>query len=144
MVAHIVHNIEFLYPIISTHIQGNYGHLRIPQEEYDTKKRLGTLTPPQEKEDFEAPGPFSLVTYLKALIKRKFYGDKIISIVISMMWQVRISVLNAKTLRQIKIRTSNRLSKVDIALVHCQYNHYMPLGKCCNLFGRCCDLFDSH
>ena len=72
VVAYIVHNIEFLYPIISTRIQGNYGHLRIPQEEYDAKKRLGTPTP-EEKEDFEAPGPFSLVTYLKALIKRKFY-----------------------------------------------------------------------
>ena len=118
VVAHIVHNVEFLYPIISTHIQDNYGHLRIPQEEYDTKQRLGTLTP-EEKEDFEAPGPFSLVTYLKALIKRESYGDKIVLIIISMMWQVWISVLNAKTLRQIKIWTSNRLSKVDISLVHC-------------------------
>ena len=26
--AHIIHNVEFLYSIISTHIQGNYGHLR--------------------------------------------------------------------------------------------------------------------
>ena len=157
VVAHIVHNIEFLYPIISTHIQGNYGHLRITQEEYDTKKRLGTLTP-EEKEDFEAPDPFSLVTYLKALIKRKFYGDIIILIIISMMWQVQISVLNAETLRQIKIQTSTRLNKVNIALVHCQYNHYVLLGKHCNLsvwchnlsrvhhdlFGRHCNLFSSH
>ena len=74
-----------------------------------------------------------------------------------MMWQVWIGVLNSETLRQIKIRTSNRLSKVDIALARCQYNHYVPLDKRCNLsvwhcdlsgvhhklFGRCCDLFKS-
>ena len=87
VLVHIVHSVEFLFPIISTHIQGNYGHSRIPEEEYNTKKRLGTLTP-KEKEDFEAPGPFSLVIYLKALIKRRFYGDKFILIIISMMWQV--------------------------------------------------------
>ena len=88
------HKVSLLF--FSTHIQGNYGHLRVLQEEYDTKKRLSTLT--QVEKDFEAPGPFSLVTYLKALIKRKFYGDKIVLIVISMMWQVRISILNAETL----------------------------------------------
>ena len=30
--AHIIHNEEFLYPIISTHIQGNYGHLRLSDD----------------------------------------------------------------------------------------------------------------
>ena len=130
--AHIIHNVEFLYPIISTHIQGNYGHLRLSDDAYKNKKKLGTLTQ-EEKDDYEAPGPFSLVTYLKALIKKKFYGDEIVLIVISMMWQVHISILNPETLRQIKIRTSNRINKVNIALAHCQYNHYIPLGKCCNL-----------
>ena len=65
-----------------------------------------------------------------------------------MMWQVWISVLNAKTLRQIKIQTSNLLNKVDIAFVHCQYNHYVPLGKHCvchhNLSSFCHDLFSRH
>ena len=101
-----------------------------------TKKRLGTLTQ-EEKEDYEAPDPFSLVTYLKALIKKKFYGDEIVLIVISMMWQVHISILNAMTLRQIKIRTSNKINKADITLVHCQYNNYVPLGKRCDL-SICC------
>ena len=96
------------------------------------KKRLGTLTQ-EEKDDYEVPGPFSLVTYLKALIKKKFYGDEIVLIVISMVWQVHISILNAETLRQIKIRTSNKINKFNIALAHCQYNHYIPLGKYCDL-----------
>ena len=95
--AHIIHNVEFLYPIISTHIQGNHGHLRLSDDVCKNKKRLGTLTQ-EEKDDYEAPGPFSLVTYLKALIKKKFYGDEIVLIVISMMWQVCINILNAETL----------------------------------------------
>ena len=56
------------------------------------------------------------------------------------MQQVWISVLNAKTLRQIKIQTYNQLIKVDIALEHCQYNHHVPLGKHCDLSMCCCDL----
>ena len=128
--AHIMHNVEFLHPIISVHIQGNYGHLRLSADDY--KNKLGTLTQ-EEKEDYEAPGPFSLVTYLKALIKKKFYGNQIVLMVISMMWQGCVSILNAETLRQIKIRTSNKINKVDIALAHCQYNHYILLGKCHDL-----------
>ena len=82
--AHIIHNVEFLCPIISTHIQGNYGHLRLSEDAYKNKKRLGTLTQ-EEKDDYEAPGPFSLVTSLKALIKKKFNGDEIVLKVIHMM-----------------------------------------------------------
>ena len=118
--AHIIHNVEFLYPIISTHIQGNYDHLRLSEDAYKNKKRLNTLTQ-EEKEDYEAPDPFSLVTYLNEIVL------------------IVISILNAETLRQIKIRISNKINKVDITLVHCQYNHYVPLGKCCNLSTCCCN-----
>ena len=141
--AHFIHNVEFLYPIISVHIQGNYGHLRLSEDDYKNKKRLGTLTQ-EEKDDCEASGSVSLVTYLKALIKKKFYGDEIVNIVISMMWQVCISILNAETLRQMKIRTSNKINKVDIALAHCQCNHYIPLGKHHDLSICQCDLSSVH
>ena len=49
VVVHIVHNVEFLYPIISTHFQGNYDHLRIPQEEYNTKKGWAPLSPKKKR-----------------------------------------------------------------------------------------------
>ena len=111
--AHIIHNVEFLYPIISTHIQGNYDHLRLSDDAYKNKKRLGILTQ-EDKDDYEAQDPFNLVTYLKALIKKKFYGDEIVLIVISMMWQVHISIWNAETLRQIKIRTFNNTLSIQL------------------------------
>ena len=84
---------QFLFPLIAVLIEGNYAHLRISQTEYDDKMEDGTITQ-QEKEDYEAPGPFSLVSYLKAMLKGDFYADEITLIVISMMWQVRVTVLN--------------------------------------------------
>ena len=129
MVAHIIKHVQFLFPLIAVNIQGNYGHLRISQTEYDDKMENGTITQ-QEKEDYEAPGPFSLVTYLQAMLKGDFYADEITLIVISMMWQVRVTVLNGETLHQIKIRNRNKLEKVDLAVAHCSGNHYLPLGEC--------------
>ena len=89
----------------------------------------GTITQ-QERENYEAPGPFSIVSYLKAMLKGDFYADEITLIVISMMWQVRVTVLNGETLHQIKIRHGNKIEKVDLAVVHCSGNHYIPLGEC--------------
>ena len=129
LVAHIVAHVQFLFPLISVHIQGNYGHVRLTEEQYNNKIADGTITQ-NEKEDYEAPGPFSLVTYLQAMLKGDFYADEITLIILSMMWQVRMTVLNGETLHQIKICHGNKIEKVDIAVVHCSGNHYLPLGEC--------------
>ena len=129
LVAHIVSHEQFLFPLIAVHIQGNYGHLRISEAEYTRKMEDGSITR-NEREDYEAPGPFSLVSYLQAMLKPDFYADEITLIVLSMMWQVRVTVLNRETLHQIKIHHGNRLEDVDIAVVHCSGRHYLPLGEC--------------
>ena len=114
VVAHIIKHVQFLFPLITV---------------YNDKMEDGTITQ-QEREDYEAPGPFSLVTYLQAMLKGDFYADEITLIVISMMWQVRVTVLNQQTLHQIKIRHGNKIEKVDLAVAHCSGNHYIPLGEC--------------
>ena len=43
-------------------------------------------------------GPFSYATYLRKLLKKQFWGDEIMLWSISMMWGLKISVLNSKTL----------------------------------------------
>ena len=129
IVAHIVAHVQFIFPLIAVHIQGNYGHVRLTEEQYNNKIADGTITQ-NDKEDYEAPGPFSLVTYLQAMLKGDFYADEITLIILSMMWQVRVTVLNSETLHQIKIRHGNKIEKVDIAVVHCSGNQYLPLGKC--------------
>ena len=126
-------NPEFFWPVLSQHIKGNYGHLRLDTATYDKKKKDGTITQ-QEKEDFECPCPFSLISYLKALMKRTFWGDKMVLMISSMMWQVGITVLTGETLRCIKFRHRNALSKADIILIRSGGNHYIPAGKCCPHF----------
>ena len=81
VVANIIRHVQFLFPLIAVHIQGNYGHLRLSQAE---NGRWYNYT--AGKKDFEAPGPFSLVTYLQAMLKGDFYTDEITLTVISMMW----------------------------------------------------------
>ena len=73
----VAENPEFFFPILSQHIKGNYGHLRISKATYEQKMWDDTITP-QEKEDYECPGPFSLKGYLYALLKRKFWGNEIV------------------------------------------------------------------
>ena len=85
-------HVQFLFPLISVHIQGNYGHVRLTEEQYNNKIVDGTITQ-NEREDYEAPGPFSLVTYLQAMLKGDFYADEITLIILSMMWQVRVTAL---------------------------------------------------
>ena len=70
--------------MLALHIKGIYGHLRLSKSIYDQKKKDGVLTQ-QEKDDYEAPGPFSLVGYLKALLKRKFWGEEMVLMIVSMM-----------------------------------------------------------
>ena len=79
IVVTVAENPEFFWPVLALHMKGNYGHLRLDKATYDQKKTQ------QEKEDYECPGPFSLIGYLKALLKRKFWGDEMALMISSMM-----------------------------------------------------------
>ena len=143
IVAHIVAHVQFPYPLIAVHIQGNYGLVRLTEEQYNNKMADGTITQ-NEKDDYVAPGPFSLVTYLQAMLKGDFYADEITLVILSMIWQVRVTVLNGETLHQIKIHHGNKIEKVDIAVVHCFGNHYLPLGECTVIVVFCAAIHNIH
>ena len=64
------------------------------------------------------------------MLKGDFYADEIRFIVISVMWQVRVTVLNGETFHQIKIRHGNKVEKVNLAVAHCSGNHYLLLSEC--------------
>ena len=87
--------VEYLYPMLHVHIKGNYGHARLSKTQYKKKLKAGKLT--------HEPGPFSLVTYLEAFLDKGFYGEEITVVLMSMMWQIRITVLQAETQIQTKI-----------------------------------------
>ena len=98
------------------------------KSQYKKKERDGTLTP-EERSDFNEPGPFSLVTYLEAFLDKGFYGDEITLVLMSMMWQIRITVLQAKTQIQTKIRHSNTLALNDMVLVRTARLHYFRASE---------------
>ena len=128
IVVFICNMAEYLFPMLQVHIKGNYGHARLSRSQLRRKEREGTLTP-QERSDYNEPGPFSLVSYLEAFLDRGFYGDEITLVVMSMMWQLRITVLQAETQIQTKIRHSNTLARTDMVLVRTSRLHYFPASK---------------
>ena len=122
--------VEYLFPMLHVHIKGNYGHARLAKSQYRKKDRDGTLTP-EERSDFNEPGPFSLVTNLEAFLDKGLYGNEITLVLMNMMWQIRITVLQAETQMQTKIRHSNTLALADIVLVQTVHLHYYPASEFC-------------
>ena len=105
-----------MFPIF---IAATYGFPRLPEEEYLQKYNDGTLTQ-EEAEDHNTPGPFSYLGYMKALLTNGFWGDELCLALISMMWQISITVLKGETFHQIKFRHTELLKNADLVLVHCQ------------------------
>ena len=128
IICFIVDNFQLLWPMLHFAIKGNYGHLRPTTDQFREKERLGTLTD-REREEYFEPGPFSVVTYLEQLMRPGFYGEEICLLIISMMWKIRITIINGQTLKPIKIRHRNPAMKANMALVHCNNAHYIPLCK---------------
>ena len=96
IVVTVTKNPEFFWPMLALHIKGNFGHIRLSKSVYDKR---------------------SLVGYLRALLKRKFWGEEMVLMIVSMMWQVSLTVITRETLRSIKFRHSNALPKADIVVI---------------------------
>ena len=45
-------------------------------------------------------GPFSYKTYLTKMLDKQFWGDEIMLWSVSMMWNLKITVVNSKTLQE--------------------------------------------
>ena len=87
---------NFLFPIFKASIATTYGFPRMPEEDYLQKYNDGTLTQ-DEADDHKTPGPFSYLGYMKALLQEGFWGDELCLALISMMWQISITVLKGET-----------------------------------------------
>ena len=109
----------FLFPIFKASIATTYGFPRMSEEDYLQKYNGGTLTQ-NEADDHNTPGPFSYLWYMQALLQEGFWGDELCLALISMMWQISITVLKGETFHQIKFRHSEILKDTDLVLVHYQ------------------------
>ena len=95
LVMMLANHHNFLFPIFKSSIAATYGFPRMP-EEYLQKYNDGTLTQ-EEADDHNTPGPFSYLGYMKALLTDGFWGDELCLALISMMWQISITVLKGET-----------------------------------------------
>ena len=123
----IIENFDMLWPLLHVRILSNFGHIRMPEEEFQQRLADGTLSD-HDRAVHDEPGPFSVHGYLSQLLKPGFYGEELCLLIISMMWKVRITILHAETLRSIKVRHMNVALKADFVLVHCSGSHYICLG----------------
>ena len=119
LVMMLANHHNFLFRIFKASIVATYGFPRMPEEEYLQKYNDGTLTQ-EEANDHNTPGPFSYLEYMKALVTNSFWGDELCLALISMMWQISITVLKGETFHQIKFRHTELLKNTDLVLVHCQ------------------------
>ena len=128
LVGMMANHHTFLFPLLKANFTTIYGFPRMPQEEYQQKYDAGTLTQ-EEVDDHNTPGPFSYLDYMKALLEEGFWGDELCLALVSMMWQVGITVVKGETFHQIKFRHSYLLKDANLTLVHCQGWHYVPARK---------------
>ena len=132
-------NHEFAFNRLKMLILAEYGHPKISREEY--LKRIDSEQNPlteEEIEDYQKPGPFPFITYLKYLMQDSAWGDEGIITLIGMMWQCSITIIQVgkkapkhdqpHKFLQLKIRHSKPLDDVDIVLVYAGHSHY--LGAC--------------
>ena len=127
LIVWLAQNAKFAYEFFYPTIQLTYGCERLPQEKYDALKAAGKLTKKQEL-DQAMPGPFSYLSYLKYQLKDDTWADEIMVAVMTMMWQITITVVHAESLYVHRIRHDRYLRDVDLVLVFCGNNHYV--GTC--------------
>ena len=73
-------------------------------------------------------GPMCYATYLRIMLKKSFWGDEVVLWSISMMWGIKITIVNSKTLQEYWMRHDCSLRNVDVGLVYNGHIHYSAAG----------------
>ena len=75
------------------------------------------------------PNPISFKDYLRKLLKRGFWGEDVVLYALSVIYDLRITVLNAHTLDEYRYRHSKPIAQADVVLIFMGSNHYLYAGK---------------
>ena len=79
---------------------------------------------------------FSFKDYLLHLLQSDTWGDELVLSVVSIMWNVKVSVIFPRTLKKYHIRHAVQdLTKVEVVVINTGGMHYSAVGK-----GHCCVL----
>ena len=126
LVMEMIQYKEFFLPHLTDAISGGYGG-KLSANEYSRREREGLLTA-VTRQAYEEPGPFSYLTYLEHILKCDSWGDEITLVVLSMVFQLCITVVTVPSLHGDSIRHVNTLEKSDIVLLRSSSNHYLSAG----------------
>ena len=74
-------------------------------------------------------GPFSYKTYLTKLMDWSFWGDEVVLWSVSMIWGLKIMVVNSKTLQEYRVHHDVAMQHVDVGLVYNASTHYTAAGE---------------
>ena len=124
---------DFFYSLLKNSIMGIHGHSRMYPAELVQRRLVGSITS-QEAADQRLPGTFRFHSNLQHMATPNIWGVEITLTLISMMWQVRITVVNSESLPQEKIHPNRSLDSTDLVVVFCGGAHYTGAGKhlfCC-------------
>ena len=73
--------------------------------------------------------PQSICSYLQELLRVNFWADEIVLQVLSLIFNITITVIRGDSGREDRVRHSRNLSQVDMVLLLAKRGHYSPAGK---------------
>ena len=128
LIITICNHKEFFYPLLMESIKGTHGFPRMDPDEYQRLYDEGALTDAQV-DDHNTPGPFSFLGYLRAVQEPEFWGDELCLCLLSVCFQVGITVINAEGFTRVRFRHRKDIKDSNIMLCHCKGHHYVPACK---------------
>ena len=128
LVVLISKNPHFFFEFLKVPLAKHYGHDRISPEELDRQEAAGECTEAYAR-DQRLPGPFCLKTFCEHLLTNGTWGDDLILTLVSCMWQIKITSVNATTLGETRIRHNLPLEKADLVLILAMGDHFMGMGE---------------
>ena len=73
--------------------------------------------------------PQSICSYLQDLLTQRFWADEIVLKVLSILYNLTITVLRAENGVEVRVRHRRPIAEVDVVLVLSQSGHYSPAGQ---------------
>ena len=120
---------EFFYLLFKRSIAITYGLDRCSEEELQQRIQAGTISA-QDLREQQMPGPFSFAAYCRYMLQDSTYGDSMILLVMSMLWNLKVTCVVAESLFEYRFRHNEMISKVDMVVVFNQDSeHYVAAGK---------------
>ena len=106
-----------------------YGCYRYSEEELQWRIANRKITG-EDLADQRMPGPFSFISFLQFMLKPSTYADSHIIMVMSMIWNIQITVVYTNNCHELRFRHHKRLAQADLVMVVCQETeHFISAGK---------------